>query len=299
MARQCSVCGKGAQLGNQVTTRGKQKYLGGVGTKVTGISRRKFKPNLQRVNISTADRHPQGGAGVRAVHPQRRSDQGRPGGTVQSAARPGEGEVALYSRPILGRRFHICLASRPKVAGIEQRRTGTARVSQRRARMAQLYIRSMSISRQDIEKVALLARLRLTEDELATMTSELAQIVGYVDQLAEVDTDGIEPMAHAIEIANVFRADVVTPSLRARRLCQRAAPRRARLSGARGAGRMTRKLSERLSHGFAERSGGRVKQSTVCDRIFSPTLSTHVAFRANRQRASARSSNRVRLRRSS
>jgi large subunit ribosomal protein L28 len=55
MARQCSVCGKGAQIGNQVTTRGKQKYLGGVGTKVTGISRRKFKPNLQRVNISTAN----------------------------------------------------------------------------------------------------------------------------------------------------------------------------------------------------------------------------------------------------
>jgi large subunit ribosomal protein L28 len=55
MARQCEVCGKGAQIGNTVTTRGKQKYLGGVGTKVTGISRRKFKPNLQRVNISTAN----------------------------------------------------------------------------------------------------------------------------------------------------------------------------------------------------------------------------------------------------
>jgi large subunit ribosomal protein L28 len=52
MARQCDVCGKGAQVGNQVTTRGKQKYLGGVGTKVTGISRRKFKPNLQRVKVS-------------------------------------------------------------------------------------------------------------------------------------------------------------------------------------------------------------------------------------------------------
>ncbi len=54
MARQCSVCGKGAQLGNQVTTRGKQKYLGGVGTKITGISRRQFKPNLQRVKVMTA-----------------------------------------------------------------------------------------------------------------------------------------------------------------------------------------------------------------------------------------------------
>jgi large subunit ribosomal protein L28 len=53
MARQCAVCGKGAQLGNQVTIRGKAKYLGGVGTKVTGITRRKFKPNLQRVNAST------------------------------------------------------------------------------------------------------------------------------------------------------------------------------------------------------------------------------------------------------
>jgi large subunit ribosomal protein L28 len=39
-------------MGNQVTIRGKQKYLGGVGTKVTGITRRQFKPNLQRVRIS-------------------------------------------------------------------------------------------------------------------------------------------------------------------------------------------------------------------------------------------------------
>jgi aspartyl-tRNA(Asn)/glutamyl-tRNA(Gln) amidotransferase subunit C len=71
----------------------------------------------------------------------------------------------------------------------------------------------MSISRQDVEKVALLARLQLTEDELAKMTTELAQIVGYVDQLGEVNTDGIEPMAHAIEIKNVFRDDIVAASL--------------------------------------------------------------------------------------
>ena len=71
----------------------------------------------------------------------------------------------------------------------------------------------MSISRQDIEKVALLARLQLTDAELATLTSDLVQIVGYVDQLSEVNTDGVEPMAHAVEVANVFRDDVVTPSL--------------------------------------------------------------------------------------
>jgi large subunit ribosomal protein L28 len=54
MARKCDYCGKTAQVGNQMTIRGKKKYLGGVGTKVTGISRRQFKPNLQRVRISTS-----------------------------------------------------------------------------------------------------------------------------------------------------------------------------------------------------------------------------------------------------
>ncbi len=54
MARQCEVCGKKAQMGNKVQTRGKKKYLGGVGTKITGITRRKFKPNLQRVRVTTA-----------------------------------------------------------------------------------------------------------------------------------------------------------------------------------------------------------------------------------------------------
>jgi large subunit ribosomal protein L28 len=52
MARQCEICAKGPQMGNQVTIRGKRKYLGGVGTKVTGISRRQFKPNLQRVRVA-------------------------------------------------------------------------------------------------------------------------------------------------------------------------------------------------------------------------------------------------------
>jgi large subunit ribosomal protein L28 len=51
MGRQCEVSGKKTSFGNHVTTRGKAKYLGGVGTKVTGISRRTFKPNLQRIHI--------------------------------------------------------------------------------------------------------------------------------------------------------------------------------------------------------------------------------------------------------
>ena len=49
MARVCELCGKSTQFGNKVSLRGKAKYLGGVGTKITGKVRRTFKPNLQRV----------------------------------------------------------------------------------------------------------------------------------------------------------------------------------------------------------------------------------------------------------
>lgn len=52
MARSCEICGKGPQVGNRVEIRGKAKYLGGVGTKVTGITRRQFRPNLQTVKIA-------------------------------------------------------------------------------------------------------------------------------------------------------------------------------------------------------------------------------------------------------
>lgn len=50
---QCEFCDKKKSVGNQVETRGKAKYLGGVGTKVTGISKREFRPNLQRIKITT------------------------------------------------------------------------------------------------------------------------------------------------------------------------------------------------------------------------------------------------------
>jgi aspartyl-tRNA(Asn)/glutamyl-tRNA(Gln) amidotransferase subunit C len=71
----------------------------------------------------------------------------------------------------------------------------------------------MALSCADVEKVALLARLRLSHDELEHMTGQLADIVGYVDQLSEVDTTGVEPMAHAVELTNVFAADEIEPSL--------------------------------------------------------------------------------------
>jgi large subunit ribosomal protein L28 len=52
MSRCCDVCQRKPSMGNQVETRGKAKYLGGVGTKITGISRRSFAPNLQHVRVT-------------------------------------------------------------------------------------------------------------------------------------------------------------------------------------------------------------------------------------------------------
>ena len=54
MSRVCEICGKGKTIGNHVTTRGRAKHLKGVGTKVTGITRRDFKPNLQNVRVAQA-----------------------------------------------------------------------------------------------------------------------------------------------------------------------------------------------------------------------------------------------------
>ncbi len=69
------------------------------------------------------------------------------------------------------------------------------------------------LTRAQVEKVSLLARLQLTDDELDLMTSQLGQIVGYVESLAELDTQDVEPMAHALDVSNVFAADEPRPSL--------------------------------------------------------------------------------------
>ncbi len=71
----------------------------------------------------------------------------------------------------------------------------------------------MSLSQEIVEKVSLLARLRLSADELNKMTAQLSQIVQYVEQLAELDTDDVQPMAHAVDLENVFAEDTVRASL--------------------------------------------------------------------------------------
>jgi aspartyl-tRNA(Asn)/glutamyl-tRNA(Gln) amidotransferase subunit C len=69
------------------------------------------------------------------------------------------------------------------------------------------------LTREDAAKVALLARLKLSDDELDRMAAQLGRVIEYVDILNEVDISGVEPLAHPIELSNVFRDDAERPSL--------------------------------------------------------------------------------------
>jgi aspartyl-tRNA(Asn)/glutamyl-tRNA(Gln) amidotransferase subunit C len=71
----------------------------------------------------------------------------------------------------------------------------------------------VSLSAEQVRWVAHLGRLELSADELATMTRQLAGIVDYVSQLQQVDTEGVEPLTHALTVHNVFREDEPSPSL--------------------------------------------------------------------------------------
>jgi aspartyl-tRNA(Asn)/glutamyl-tRNA(Gln) amidotransferase subunit C len=69
------------------------------------------------------------------------------------------------------------------------------------------------LTRADVEHVAHLARLGLTGDELARLPAELNHILDQYAKLAELDTDAIPPTAQVIELENILREDVATPSL--------------------------------------------------------------------------------------
>ncbi|WP_165226649.1 Asp-tRNA(Asn)/Glu-tRNA(Gln) amidotransferase subunit GatC [Aquisphaera insulae] len=66
----------------------------------------------------------------------------------------------------------------------------------------------MSLSIEDVAKVAILARLRVSPDELSMFTGQLNSIMDYVNQLQGLDTADVEPLAHGVEVRNVFREDV-------------------------------------------------------------------------------------------
>lgn len=65
----------------------------------------------------------------------------------------------------------------------------------------------------DVEHIAHLARLRLTEEEKEKFGSQLSSILTYVEKLNEIETSGIEPTSHVLAIGNVMREDALQPSL--------------------------------------------------------------------------------------
>ena len=69
------------------------------------------------------------------------------------------------------------------------------------------------IDRKDVEHVARLARLALTEAELERMRGEMAAILQYIEKLKAVDVEGVEPTSHAVPLVNVMREDEVEPSV--------------------------------------------------------------------------------------
>ena len=71
----------------------------------------------------------------------------------------------------------------------------------------------MAAAEINVKYVAHLARLALTPDEEVKLGAQLGQILGYVEELKQVDVTGVEPTAHAVPMVNVTRADEIRPSL--------------------------------------------------------------------------------------
>ncbi|WP_072621239.1 Asp-tRNA(Asn)/Glu-tRNA(Gln) amidotransferase subunit GatC [Spirulina major] len=69
------------------------------------------------------------------------------------------------------------------------------------------------LDRSDVQKVADLARLRLTEAEEIAFTTQLSSILDYFEQLSNLDTENVEPTTRAIELSNIVRADELQPTV--------------------------------------------------------------------------------------
>lgn len=70
-----------------------------------------------------------------------------------------------------------------------------------------------AVTSEDVRHVAKLARLAVDEARLPAVAAQLGSILGYIEQINEVDVSGVEPVAHAVPLHNVLRDDVVEPSL--------------------------------------------------------------------------------------
>jgi aspartyl-tRNA(Asn)/glutamyl-tRNA(Gln) amidotransferase subunit C len=69
------------------------------------------------------------------------------------------------------------------------------------------------LTREDVLRVAELARLRLTDDEVTRFSEQINDILGYAGQVQEVDTTGVPPTSHVLGVAPAWRADEPRPSL--------------------------------------------------------------------------------------
>ena len=70
--------------------------------------------------------------------------------------------------------------------------------------------RPVSLSKDQVQHIAMLARLKLSEDEYAESVKKLSKIVDFVDHLSEADTEGVVPMAHPLDVSQRLRPDVIT-----------------------------------------------------------------------------------------
>ena len=85
----------------------------------------------------------------------------------------------------------------------------------------------MRVNRQEVQRVALLARLDLSEAETDELVAHFDKVLAYMDKLNELDTDGVEPLAHAVEMETPLRDDRVTSQAGADTLLQNAPQRQA------------------------------------------------------------------------
>ncbi|MGA8941490.1 MAG: Asp-tRNA(Asn)/Glu-tRNA(Gln) amidotransferase subunit GatC [Thermoactinomyces sp.] len=84
----------------------------------------------------------------------------------------------------------------------------------------------MAISKEEVYKVATLARLKLTEQEADQFTSQLNDILEFANKLNELDTENVQPTSHVLPIHNVFREDEVRPSIDREKALQNAPEQR-------------------------------------------------------------------------
>lgn len=80
----------------------------------------------------------------------------------------------------------------------------------------------MSISKEEVKHIAKLSRLTFSDEELEKTAVELSAIVDFANELSNVDVEGVKPTAHILDIKNVFREDVVSPSFDREKILQNA-----------------------------------------------------------------------------